>query len=382
MKKKILITGCYHSLNSGVMAMAESIIQQFPTHEIFITTSDDYKKTDLVRYGIYRNVSLVDSEWLNGKGDWHKIKIGLGFFGISLFQKTKRILDQVDVIIDISGDGISSDYGTKSIFFSLYPNFLSKKKKKFIYAPQTLGPFKSGIQTFLAKRAFSNADAVYLREEESLNKIDQEQIKISAIYADLAFLLEPREIPEGANIPPNTIAVGVSSLIKKFTKEDNCNHFKEICDSCIKANYNVLLVNHVNTLQGDDIMVAKSLKEEYYHDDDRVIFFNENFRGSEWKYLIGKCEGIISARMHPVVHALAQAVPALNLSYNHKSIGVIRNRFSPYGDNIGINDNDILKKINDFILQITLVDKAEFEKKVQKNKILAKQFIEELKILL
>lgn len=377
----MLITGCYHSLNSGVMAMAAAIVQQLPDVEIYILSSSDYLERDKERYSIYNNVRLINVPWLEGSFK-NKCKLLFGFLGISFYKELNTVMENVDVIIDISGDSISNDYGTRSIFFSILPVFLKKKKTPYIFGPQTIGPFDKGLQKYLVEKAFKKAHTIYLRESESLNKIKDNNIKIERVVSDLAFLLKPSDsLPIELELKNDTIAIGVSSLIKKFGKENSLQMFRDVCENCLKKGYDVLLINHVSTIQGNDIQIAKEIKETYFDSDDRVIFLNRNFRASEWKNIIKKCKAIISARMHPVVGALSMGVPALNLSYNHKSIGVVYNRFFPFGDIVDIFSDELMEKVDMFLNNLAKIDQKEFDQKVNVNRMLAEEFFEDLKKL-
>ncbi|MEX2409983.1 MAG: polysaccharide pyruvyl transferase family protein, partial [Candidatus Paceibacterota bacterium] len=298
--KNILVIGCYHSLNSGVMAMAESIVQQFPEDSITILTSDQYFKEDQKRYSQYSNVSLYSVEWFD-KSISNYIRIAFGLAGVSLYPKFSDLIKEIDLVIDISGDSISADYGTKSMFFSLFPAFLISQKAPLLYGPQTVGPFKTVLQRYLAKRAFRNSKGVFLREEVSQKYLSEININVKKSHADLAFLLKPNS--NAVELPENTVGIGVSALIKKFGKKDSEQLFKSIIDICLERGYNVLLVTHVDTKNGSDVSFGERLKYEYYASSEEVLFFNKNFTASEWKYVIGQCQGIISARMHPVVQA-------------------------------------------------------------------------------
>lgn len=376
--KKILISGCYHSMNSGVMAMAETIVQQFPESYVYIFSSPEYYENDSLRYSIYENVQLVQIPWLNGELK-NKLKLLLAYFGISLYTNVNKIMNDVDIIVDISGDSISNDYGTRSIFFSILPVFLKKKKIPYIFGPQTIGPFDKGLQKHLVEKAFKKAHSIYLRESESLNKIKDNNIRVERVVSDLAFLLKPSDsLPIEFELKNDTIAIGVSSLIKKFGKENSIQMFRDVCENCLKKGYDVLLVNHVSTIQGNDIQIAKEIKESYFNSDDRVIFLNRNFRASEWKNIIKMCKAIISARMHPVVGALSMGVPALNLSYNHKSIGVVYNRFFPFGDVVDVLSNELMEKVHLFLNDLPKFDQNEFDQKVKDNKLLAEEFFKDL----
>lgn len=377
MEKKILIVGCYHSMNTGVMAMAEAIVQHYSNAKVYILSSSSYFHLDKERYGIYPNVELVNAEWLQTGGLVNRLKILLASQGLSLYKRINAVIKEVDVILDISGDSISNDYGTKSIFFSLFPSFIAPKNK-VIYAPQTIGPFTSGLQQRIVEKAFRNAKAVYLREERSLEKIKGTNVKIAGVYADLAFLLKPREAIDVAPIPQKTIAIGVSALVKRFGRADFLALYKDLVDKSLSEGYNILLVNHVSTKQGNDIKIAKELKTNFFSKNDRVIFYDTNFRASEWKHLISQCSAIISARMHPIVHALASGVPALNLSYNHKSLGVVHDRFAPYGRVVDINDDKLMDSVDQFIASIDSFDRSDFERKRQRNHELSARFFEDL----
>ena len=288
-------------------------------------------------------------------------------------------MKQTDVLIDISGDSISNDYGTRSIFFQLLPIFLTPNKLKIYFAPQSIGPFKGYLQHVLVKKAFKKATGIYLRETESKKYLSKFSGFNFIEAADLAFLLKPRPFELPLEIKNKTIGIGVSVLIKKFGAENTMLFFKNIIDICLNNNYQVLLINHVSTPQGNDVLFAEKMKEQYFFNDTRVLITHENYRASEWKYLISKCDAVISARMHPVVHALSLSVPALNLAYNHKSIGVVHNRFNPYGQAIPFNAEKITYKIEEFLNIISLFNRSkEFEKITHQNINLAKRFINQI----
>ena len=377
LKKNILITGCYHSLNSGVMAMAEVIIQNFPDRRVYILSSDNYYNQDKERYSIYKNVQLINSEWLKLNSIMNKLKLFLGLLGFSLYKNFNKKIKDIDIIIDISGDSISNDYGTKSILFSIFPILIATHRKKIIFAPQTLGPFQPGLQTFYVKKIFKKSYGIFLREEFSLKYIKKINVKEHSVCADLAFLLNSSKNPYVLKSNKKVIGVGVSSLIKKFGISDPILLFKEICDICLRKNYQVILITHVTTIHGNDIIIAQKIKEQFFAKNEDVLFLNRNFRASEWKDIIGRCDAIISARMHPVILALSQNIPSLNLSYNHKSIGVIHDRFYPYGQVIDVSDKDVLAGVKDFLNQIlTLKSDKMFVERTNQNKMLAKKFID------
>jgi len=210
-----------------------------------------------------------------------------------------------------------------------------------------VGPFKTFIQKYLAKRAFKIAKGVFLREDVSKKYLQNINVEIEKSHADLAFLLKPKA--NSMKLPANTVGIGVSALIKKFGKENSLELFKMIVDECLERGYKVLLVTHVDTKNGSDVGFGELFKNKYYASSEKVIFLNKNFTASEWKYVIGQCEGIISARMHPVVQAISQSIPSLNISYNHKSLGVVEKRFHPHARVVDMKSSELLNEVKLFL---------------------------------
>lgn len=378
--KSILLIGFYHSQNSGVMAMVESIVQQFPNESIKILTSDAYLDTDKKRYSQYPNVSFYKVEWFD-KSLINYLKLIMGLFGVCLYDNFNKIIKDTDLVIDVSGDSISSDYGTKSMFFSLFPAYLISRKVPLLYGPQTMGPFKTITQQYLAKKAFKISKRIFLREDISKEFLQNIKVDVKNSHADLAFLLRPKT--NSIKLPENTIGIGLSVLIEKFGEINSQRMFRSIVDICLSEGYNVLLITHVDTKNGSDVKFGETLKKNYYASSEKVIFLNKNFIASEWKYIIGQCKGVISARMHPIVQAVSQSIPSLNISYNHKSYGVIQKRFYPYAKVIDMKDPMLEGEIKLFLKNINrLRNDPLFEDKVSHNINLAYEFINISKELL
>ena len=377
--QRIVISGCYHSLNSGVMAMAEAIIQNFPKADIYVLSSLQHIDVDRDRYSIYPNVQPLISPWFSGNKRINTLKILLSLLGIPAYRGFRRILNKTDYLIDISGDSISNDYGTKSILFQLLPILLAPKNVKVLFAPQSIGPIKGVLQTFLVRKGFRKSSQINLRETETLKYLDKFGKFKFNILADLAFLLKPTPVTLKIPIRDRSIGIGVSSLVKKFGAENSTVLFKNIIDKCLEHNYNILLINHVSTPQGNDILVANKIKEKYYSEDARVLNTNFNYRASEWKFLINQCSAMVSARMHPVIHALSLSIPSLNLSYNHKSIGVVANRFPGSAKVVGVTDKNVLNEVESFLKELSTIDYLEFEKSTRNNINLAQEFITQIK---
>lgn len=368
---KILITGCFHSLNTGVMAMAEAIVQQFPGEEIFIYSSPKYIGIDKVRYSIYNNVNIIIPPWyLSNKSTNAIIAICALIFGYIADKKFKDFLSSIDKSYDISGDSISSDYGLQSSLLSLAPISVSNRYvKKSIIAPQSLGPFNNIILRYFVKKVLGGADKIFIRELITSYFLKPLNLKFEEV-SDLANLVQLEKLKGKEYINDNYVGVGVSALLEKHGFLKSEEYFKDIIDQILSRGLSVYLINHVSYGPINDLTFAASLKRKYYRDNDRVIFFNKNFTSSEWKYIYSKSKCIISARMHPAVLSLSSGTPALNLSYNHKSLGVVKLKYSPMGDvfsHDGIESEVLESKINSFFNIIEKITPEEKYKLIKMN---------------
>lgn len=339
--ESIAIVGCYHSLNSGVMAMAESVIQKNLDKTVYVFSSSKFYKDDVERYSIYSNVQIHIPAW-RGVGKWGKIaNYAMMLFGLLIDSKTRKIVQDCSAVYDISGDSISNDYGDLNALLQVLPSYsIGSTSNNLHLTPQTMGPFSAWWLKAYVKKLFKVATTAYLREKKS-----QDFLSPIGVYCevkpDLANSLKAREIIVPFNLRNKTVGVGVSSLIQRYGSGSG-GIFKDIIDSALEKNFQVLLINHVTFPSSNDLEVARVLKSTFYAENDSVIFTGENYRASEWKYLLSQCACVISARMHPVVLALSSNVPSLNLSYNHKSLGVVKEAYFPLGDVVDFKNSDEL----------------------------------------
>ena len=368
---KILITGCFHSLNTGVMAMVESIIQQLPNDEIYVYTSPKYIEIDRERYSQYENVNLVIPPWyLSKKKKNAIIAVTALATGYIHDKKFRNFLSTIDRTYDISGDSISSDYGLQSSLLSLAPIAVSNRyTKESIIAPQSLGPFNHPVLRHFVKKVVGGADKVFIREPVTSYFLKPLGIKFKEV-SDLANLVKEKKLESADFINESYVGIGVSSLLAKHGFENSESYFKSIIDQVLNMGHKVYLINHVSYSNINDLTFASDLKNKFYKENDNVIFFGENYTSSEWKYIYSKSKCVISARMHPTVLALSSGTPALNLSYNHKSLGVVKLKYSPMGDvfsHDGVESETLKDKLDSFFYMVDTLPMEEKNRLVDLN---------------
>ena len=93
----------------------------------------------------------------------------------------------------------------------------------------------------------------------------------------------------------------------------------------IEKGATVLLVPHVFGHDGETDTAAceqlyAELKDKY---PGRLALLRGDYNQHEIKYVIGKCDLLIGARMHACIAAVSQCVPAVCVAYSDKFIGVM-----------------------------------------------------------
>lgn len=284
---------------------------------------------------------------------------------ISLFIKN---IKTCDVVFDTSGgDSYSDIYGNNRMLHQYLPKAIAlSRKKKLVFTPQTIGPFKSSIWSKLCGRQMKNSLAVFTRDNKSFN-LGKDKFKLDNIYqvTDMAMVL-PYE-RDSYNIE-NTdkklrVGVNVSGLLYNggYTENNQFglkSNYKELIDGIIKMlmtelKCDVYLVPHVITTGTEsDNEACEKIKNEY-----PGVHYNEVFEGSiEAKSFIANLDLLIGSRMHSTIAAISSGVPVLPLSYSRKFEGLFGS--IDYKECINLkedNKESVLNKIRNFINSIDTI---------------------------
>lgn len=295
-----------------------------------------------------------------------------------------RAFDAADVIIDLSLDAYSDDYGTRSIIETSKEILMGIILGKPVYMfAQSLGPFNSRINRFIARFVLDRTRIITAREEISYQYVQELHLNSPDIYltADQAFLLNPvspqrlSAISQKENIPRRRPIVGIALSKMKEVNQSNrvstkllafaysatryilpekvmlhsldtirgSKRFKNVESSVGRSwindvvnhlvnNYGatVILIPHIissqKELMGDDRTTVKNVFDaiEIDNKEERIIPILDNYSSEELKGIIGVCDIFIGAKMHANVGALSQCVPTIGLSYSHKFIGIMK----------------------------------------------------------
>ena len=263
----------------------------------------------------------------------------------------KGVVGDASVALSLAGgDSFSDIYGFRRMLYVCLPQFIVLALGcPMVLLPQTLGPFKAGWAKWMGRRVMSNAIKVYSRDLASL-ELGREMLGENANHLayshDMAFALDPRA-PEGG-LPEwvtrrerPLVGLNISGLLY-IGGYDRCNMFGlqeesvELMRHIVRffsgpGQSDVVLVTHVKgNWEGDNKACAALYKELHAECGGRLHLADPAYDHREIKYLIGKCDFFLGARMHACIAALSQGVPAVGLAYSRKFAGVF--------ESVGVQD--------------------------------------------
>lgn len=357
----LILGACYGTGNMGVDALLSgtiaSILNKEPETEI--TLLDFGRERRIFRVPAGQNEIEVRLE--NLRFSW-KLWVGnngflllflallLRVFSLALFRRwcfaryrVLEVISESSLALSLAGgDSFSDIYGFQRLLYVCLPQYLVLAMGcPLMLLPQTLGPFKACWALGMARLVMVNAAKVYSRDLASLRlarEILGENTGRLAYSQDMAFALESR-VPK-AGLPEWAIGrkrplvgLNVSGLLfMGGYNRDNMfglkSDYPELMRVLIRwftqeAGADLVLVTHVTGGWEGDAKACKELHDELADEcGGRLHLANPGYDHREIKYLIGKCDFFLGARMHACIAALSQGVPAVGLAYSRKFSGV------------------------------------------------------------
>ena len=262
---------------------------------------------------------------------------------------TLRQIQDLNFVASIAGgDSFSDIYGMERLLYVSLPQILVLLLgKPLVLLPQTIGPFKGRFAKGIARYILHAADQVYSRDFrgiEELNKLidfPKNGSKVGFSY-DVGFALDPIA-PSSINFvgisPPYQsrplVGLNVSGLLLMggYTRKnmfglrsDYRELIRELIPFLIEERLmNVALLPHVT---GEEPESDTNACEEFFRNlgeefKGRLGILRGRYNQNEVKYVIGRCDFLIGARMHACIAAVSQCVPAICIAYSDKFVGVM-----------------------------------------------------------
>jgi polysaccharide pyruvyl transferase WcaK-like protein len=225
--------------------------------------------------------------------------------------------EDVDVIFDFSGFQYSDQWGrSPTALTARSVQRFRPKGKKFIYLPQSFGPFEDKMNRENIQKIVDAADLIFAREEASYNHLisvcgKRDTIRIAP---DFSNLVEPIESPHPI-IPPRSVLIVPNARMLDRGDLKCRSAYLPFLAKCARhvreKSFSPIILLHEAI---EDIAIGKALISEIgfqipivTHRDPRIL-----------KGCIKKAFLMIGSRYHALVSCLSQSVPVIATGWTHK----------------------------------------------------------------
>ncbi len=345
--EKVIISGADMG-NKGAQAMlfiaASEVKKKYPSAEIYFTTSsrytkkfEKYKLKYLYKY-TFINAMAIKSGQRNGLvafcfavGNAIKSILKRNFTEIFGEYKYIRLIKEIDLIIDVSGLNLTSQFP-----FRVNRNYLDiidyahANDIQIVLMPQSFGPFNYGKkQAYMDKRikeALVKAKIIYAREEEG-KRLLVEKYGLGNVYLSDDLVLQNKEITwndifediddfkiVSYSIRENSIAI-IPNLrsFERISDGNMLELYKVIIKAVLELGKNVYIIRHSN----EDKKICRAIYN-LYKGNKQVFLMSEELNCYEYEEIISKFDFIIASRFHSIVHAYKNGVPCIGLGWAQK----------------------------------------------------------------
>lgn len=347
---RILLTGTYNSANKGDAAMELGALQAIGelAADSRVTIQSPFPDLDApfyapvaVRRCNRRNLVAASLDLV--RAAFWRLLSGRSQRANGLLSEPLRLVRDADLVIDLSGDMLTDEYGPHVAYSHYVPllRALILGRPYFICA-QSIGPFvwTRPLARWLLRRA---AD-VTVRDSISRTYVAALGVRDKAPEqnADLAFLLRAAA-PERAEeilrseagieaAAKPILGVSISQLIEAKYKAArpgaDGDAFVQMIQRVIRRTARefgtrVIFVAHVTgpNRDKDDRVIAARVAAGIGDVETSVL--TGDYRPEELKAIIARCRVFCGARMHANIAALSSAVPTVAISYSHKTDGIM-----------------------------------------------------------
>lgn len=368
--KNILIIGGGLS-NKGAQAMTFTVVSNikkvFPSHEIYLLSSKDFKRDPIEKEKYTFNIIKWDMPWQ----DDLKLNILTG-----KEHSYEKILNNTTMILDVSGYRLNSQ--SNAPYLGSYNYLLDIKiAKKFsipmYILPQSIGPFnyvspELPLLWMLQKKYLEYPEWIYPRERagvKAIKKFTSDNVKrrhdlVLTDDYNVASVFEGSKKDLKVEEP----AVGVvpnEKVSRRLDYEVMLNFYEKAIEKLRHEGFVVYLIRHSNP----DLSIINDLKN-LFPEDKGVIPVAEELYAFELEELISNLKFMISSRYHSIIHAYRNGVPCLVLGWAVKYQELLTDfNQSQYVFDVrnGINTSEILENLE------KMMEKHSEESKTVKSKL-------------
>jgi len=318
--------------NKGAQAMTFIVMDKAriknPNCKIYLMSNAAFFLNDEEK----RKYNLEIMPW----GKYEKLEIF--FRKNNLFKKyninnkyKKDIFDtfsSTDCIFDISGYGISSQFGLFASLSYILKIIIAKKFfKPFYLLPQSFGPYSYKFPSNLVMKSLLNIYLkypikIFARENDGYYKTLEFTKKNVEKSYDLVIRNKEYNIQnifsknyklKKIDIKNNSVGIVPNMQVMrkmKWSSDEFYELYKYLISKLLLKDKNVYLIKH----SSEDDEINNKIKR-FFPLDNKVMVINENLNAIELEYIINQLDYIIASRYHSVVHAYKNGVPAIVIGW-------------------------------------------------------------------
>lgn len=365
----LLLGGAIHNANRGVGALGSASLMNlrrvFPQARLIVANS-----------GLGTNVQVragaetfrVETSWISPSrvlrhrgGTRHLNALRRlrrwvpGYLHRLISNRTFEQLQDADVVLDIcGGDSFAEIYGQQRFQSQVaVKQLVLTMHKPLVLLPQTFGPFTSAQARGTARRIVRDSLLVATRDlggSERLERLAGADVRPRlASCPDVAFALqptalEPGQLPSLLRRPREGPIIGLNVSGWLHTGHAHIAlgaDYREVISAIIQWAMSIprarlLLVPHVfgphrpeaaperdTSFDSSDLEACRIVQEQWAaRFGERIGHVQRPLGPGELKYIIGRCNFFIGARMHSCIAAASQEIPTVVLAYSRKAEGV------------------------------------------------------------
>ena len=270
-------------------------------------------------------------------------------------KRVYEILSDSDLVLLGAGGYIHDFYGYEKRLKTL--EFIRDVlKKPYYFFSQSIGPFWNEEHYNHLRIAFNGAKKIILREDYSLNHLKSIGFHCDNVVVsnDIAFNLYSKHAKE-VNLKRSLKKVAINFREWEFEIEskDNLVKARMLCENLIKKGYELTFVSTCQGVIGyrDDSKFAKKIVDLLNEKDKKnCVILNEKYAIKDFLEILSSQDAYIGMRLHGAILSLIAGIPALNIAYEDKTLGVYKSLgLTDYCFSYKENVDTWIDKVDNFI---------------------------------
>ena len=306
----------------------DALRKRFPDHEIYLLSELDRRRPEKER-----------AQYRFRFTGWYPIKFARAQHNPALrlacllrnraeLLECEALYRNCDLMVDISGYGLGSNWGEKQL--CLYLDHLEFAKAFGIpcyLLPQSFGPFdfhgEEKTQGDRIPELLSSVKLICAREQQGYDDLRRlYHLENVILRPDLVLSSRDVSLNNVFSAPPaiELTAVGKNSVaivpnentVSAVGEEKILTLYGEIVRALVQAGKHVYLLSHSSA----DKWLCEKIKAQFPNDE--ICYLDRDFSCLEYSELVKRFDFVICSRYHGIVHAFKNGVPCVSIGWAAK----------------------------------------------------------------